>query len=82
MALINSPAWAESFEQFFADFADCFKRQESRSAAAAYIRGLLAEVERKNCWQIAERMGYDHPQQLQRLMNEYKWDSDEVYQRS
>src|SRR5215831_15695823 len=78
MTWINRIAWAESFEQFFADFADCFKRKEARSAAGAYSRGLLAEIERKNCWQIAERLGYEDPQQLQRLINENKWDEDEV----
>jgi len=81
MDIWESTAWADAFEEFFADFADCFQRERTRACAADYIRGLLAEVERKNCWQIAEWMGQADPQQTQRLMYEAKWDADEVCQR-
>lgn len=38
-----------------------FRRPEAADHAADYLRGLLAEVERKNGWQLAERAGYEHP---------------------
>src|SRR5215475_11897512 len=81
MVPTSNTGWEESFDQFFADFRDCFKREETRSCAAAYIRGLLAEVERKNCSQLAECMGYTDPLSMQRLMYEAKWDADVVVQR-
>src|SRR5215467_1887267 len=81
MDIGDSAAWANAFEQFLAEFADCFKRERTRSCATAYIRGLLANVERKNCWQIAERMGQADPQQTQRLLYEAKWAADDVCQR-
>ncbi len=43
---------------------------------AAYLRGLLAEVERKNGWTLAETAGEAGPQGKQRLLNFYAWDAD------
>jgi len=45
---------------------------------AAYLRGLLAEVERKNGWTLAETVGEAGPQGMQRLLNFYAWDADGV----
>lgn len=71
----NSDDWSSSFDNFFSHFAHLFKRSESRSCARDYIRGLLADVKRKNCWQVAEAMGFDDPQAMQRLLYEAQWDN-------
>lgn len=42
----------------------------------AYLRGLLAEVERKNGWTLAEAAGDAGPEGMQRLLNFYAWDCD------
>lgn len=42
----------------------------------AYVRGLLAEVERKNGWTLAEAAGDIGPERMQRLLNFYAWDCD------
>jgi len=42
----------------------------------AYVRGLLAEVERKNGWTLAEAAGDVGPERMQRLLNFYAWDCD------
>jgi len=42
----------------------------------SYLRGLLAEVERKNGWTLAEMAGETGPQGMQRLLNFYAWDAD------
>ncbi len=44
----------------------------------SYLRGLLAEVERKNGWTLAEMAGETGPQGMQRLLNFYAWDADGV----
>jgi SRSO17 transposase len=44
------------------------------------MRGLLAEVTRKNCWQLAEVMGEGHPDGLQHLLYGADWDADAVCQ--
>lgn len=58
--------------------AGCFVRVEPRLQARAYLRGLLAPVERKNSWQLAEAAGYATPDSLQRLLNAASWDADKV----
>jgi SRSO17 transposase len=68
--------WAESFEAFHARFADLFGRSETRQQAAKYLRGLLAPVERKNGWQIAEAAGDATPDRTQRLLYRADWDAD------
>jgi SRSO17 transposase len=55
-----------------------FRRPESAEHAADYLRGLLAEVERKNGWQLAEQAGYEHPRGIQRVLDRYAWDADAV----
>jgi len=55
-----------------------FSRPEPHQHAADYLRGLLAEVERKNGWQLAEQAGYDHPRGIQRVLDRYVWDPDAV----
>ncbi len=77
----NAEDWQQSFTEFFSHFEKLFKRSESRQIASDYIRGLLADVKRKNCWQIAETMGLSNPQAMQRLLYEAKWEADEVCQK-
>jgi SRSO17 transposase len=43
-----------------------------------YLRGLLAEVERKNGWQLAEQAGYAHPRGIQCVLDRYAWDAEAV----
>jgi SRSO17 transposase len=45
---------------------------------AVYLRGLLSETERKNGWTLAEAAGDGGPQGMQRLLNFYAWDAEEV----
>ena len=40
--------------------------------------GLLAPVERKNCWWLAEQAGHADPQPMQRLLRTAAWDADAV----
>src|SRR5207253_2959081 len=55
-----------------------FRRPEAHGHAADYLRGLIADVERKNGWQLAERVGYDHPRGIQRVLDRYAWDAAAV----
>ena len=54
------------------------RRSEAHRHAAAYLRGLIADVERKNGWQLAEHAGYAHPRGMQRVLACYAWDADAV----
>lgn len=70
--------WAEDFEAFHARFAPIFGRKEPREQAQKYIRGLLAPVERKNSWQLAEAVGEAIPDATQRLLYLSRWEADEA----
>lgn len=69
-------AWQDDFNQFVARFADLFSRREPREQAHKYLRGLLAPVERKNSWQLAEQGGDQTPDATQRLLYKANWDAD------
>ena len=51
----------------------CFRRSAAHRHAADYLRGLIADVERKNGWQLAERAGYCQPRGMQRVLDRYAW---------
>lgn len=55
-----------------------FRRSEARSRARRFLEGLLAPVERKNGWQLAEALGERGPRGVQRLLGEADWDPDAV----
>jgi len=48
-----------------------FRRQAAHQHAADYLRGLIADVERKNGWQLAEHADYRHPRGIQRVLDRY-----------
>lgn len=55
-----------------------FRRAEARQRAGRFLQGLLAPVERKNGWQIAEELGERGPRGVQRLLGEADWDEELV----
>jgi SRSO17 transposase len=71
-------AWADGLEEVHARIASRFARSEPRERVLAYVRGLLAPVERKNSWTLAERAGEASPDGMQRLLAAADWDADAV----
>ena len=55
-----------------------FARSEPRARVGAYVRGLLAGLERKNGWTLAEHAGAVSPDGMQRLLRTADWDVDGV----
>lgn len=53
-----------------------FLRAEARTRAGRLVRALLAPVERKNGWQLAEAMGERSPHGPQRRLSEADWDKE------
>jgi SRSO17 transposase len=70
--------WSIEFEDFHARFTHFFVRSEPRETTRQYLRGLLSQVRRKNCWQMAEEVGSQDPQRMQRLLYSTPWDEDGV----
>ncbi len=55
-----------------------FVRYEPLRHAADLMLGMLAPLERKNCWTIAEHRGEESPAALQHLLSRACWDADAV----
>lgn len=79
-ARIDPAGWAREFEDLFALVAPAFARVEPRRRAKAFIQALLAPVESRTCWQIAEYAGERNPGGMQRLLASASW--DEVWVRA
>jgi len=78
MALDDGAAWSAEFAVLLQRVGPRFGRVEPRRRAAAYLRGLLAPVERKNGWQLAEAMGDRTPNGVQEFLSRVRWDPDAV----
>jgi SRSO17 transposase len=55
-----------------------FARVETRRRAGRFVRGLLADLPRKNCWAIAEHAGDRDPHGMQHFLARASWDTDGV----
>ncbi|MEV6363178.1 IS701 family transposase [Nocardia asteroides] len=55
-----------------------FTRSEPRERVREYVTGLVAGLERKNGWTLAERSGAVSPDGMQRLLRRADWDVDGV----
>src|SRR5436305_6772207 len=55
-----------------------FARAEPRARVREYVTGLVAGLERKNGWTLAERAGEGSPDGMQRLLRWADWDIDGV----
>src|SRR4051812_31019350 len=73
--------WAEGLNGVVDQIAPRFGRAEPRRRARAYLRGLLAPVERKkrkNGWQLAEAVGDATPDGVQDFLSRVQWDADAI----
>lgn len=75
-ATIAEQAWAEAFGALMAEVAGCFPRRDSRLLAREMTRAMLMELERRNCWTLAEALGHDGPHRLQHFLSRGAWDHD------
>jgi SRSO17 transposase len=71
-------SWLAGLDDLFARVAGRFGRVEPRRQARLYLMGLLAPLERKNGWQLAEAAGDGTPDRMQRLLNNARWDARQV----
>jgi SRSO17 transposase len=67
---------AEALDEVQARIGPRFRRAEVRRRVRRFLEGLLAPVERKNGWQLAEAIGERGPHGVQRLLLEADWDQE------
>src|SRR5213080_2011219 len=68
--------WRAELDALLARFGRLFVRAEPRGQAGRYLEGLLAPVERKNGWQLAEAIGDARPWRTQRVLSHVLWDEE------
>ncbi|WP_445185328.1 IS701 family transposase [Pseudonocardia sp. Cha107L01] len=69
---------AVELDRLHARVAGRFARAEPRARMREYVAGLVAGLERKNGWTLAERAGEASPDGMQRLLRWADWDIDGV----
>ncbi len=74
----DAARWARGLDEVVGRIAPRFARAEPRRRASAYLRGLLAPVERKNGWQLAEAAGDATPDGVQDFLSRMQWDAEAV----
>jgi SRSO17 transposase len=70
--------WERGLDALAERLAPRFVRVEARRRALAYLRGLLAPVERKNGWQLAQAAGDRTPDGMQDFLARMRWDAEAV----
>jgi SRSO17 transposase len=70
--------WSAYLEELHSRIAHHFLRPEVKERTYRYLSGLLADVGRKNSWQMAEAIGEVTPRGVQHLLNDARWDPDAV----
>ena len=69
---------AAAFEALWERIAARFARAEVRQRVRPFLAGLLAPIQRRNGWQLAEHLGELAPDGVQRLLNGAAWDAEAV----
>src|SRR2546425_9031037 len=69
---------AQTLAELVVRIGSHFGRAEVRTRVGRYLQGLLAAVERKNGWQMAEELGEANAHGVQRLLEEANWDEEAV----
>ena len=69
---------AQTLAELVVRIGSHFGRAEARKRVGRYLHGLLATVERKNGWQMAQELGEANAHGVQRLLEEADWDEEAV----
>lgn len=75
---IDPEGWLDEFGALMDRIRPRFARYEPARHAAGLMLGLLSNLERKNCWTIAEERGDVTPHGLQHMLSRASWDEEAV----
>ena len=70
--------WGAELGRVCEQLAPRFGRVEVQRRAPLYIQGLIAQVDRKNGWQLADYLGDETPKNLQHFIARSQWNADAV----
>jgi SRSO17 transposase len=74
-AMVEAECARQRLDELLAAFGPLFARVEPFRAAGGYIRGLMSDLPRKNCWSLAQEAGDATPDRMQRLLERARWDA-------
>jgi SRSO17 transposase len=75
---VEAAGWAAETDKLLDRMAARFARVETRRRAGRFVRALLADLPRKNCWSVAEHAGDADPYGVQHFLSRASWDTDGV----
>jgi len=78
MGGLEVEGWSRDLDELGARLGHHFLRSEPRRRLVAYLCGLMAPLERKNGWQLAEAAGDRTPDGMQEFLSRARWDADLV----
>jgi SRSO17 transposase len=71
-----SNKWEEEFEKLNQRIAGVYHNEAGQANARKYLSGLLSDAERKNGWQLSEKVGESTPYALQQFLYRGVWSAD------
>jgi len=74
----ENPPWEQELATASERIALHFPRAETRTHVRAYLAGLLANIERRNGWQLSRATGSSTPYALQHIVGRAIWDAEAV----
>lgn len=78
ISLRDLRGWERELDQGAERFGPLMGRVEMQVQGARYLRGLIAQVDRKNGWQLADHLGEETPTNLQHFIARAAWSADDV----
>ncbi|WP_443722047.1 IS701 family transposase [Rhodococcus ruber] len=75
---VDLDGWGRLFDSVLRRCAGRFARRRTHARAGKMVHGLIAGLDDKNCWTLAEHLGDRSPDGLQYLLSRAKWDHDGV----
>lgn len=78
LALGVAAASRDEFERVCDRIAAHFSRVEAKENVRAYLAGLLANIQRRNGWQLAKVVGAANPYAIQHILGRSVWDVNAV----
>lgn len=76
--IAEAAGWDRDLSALMERIAPRFCRVEARRRARSYVAGLLAPLERKNGWHLAEAAGDASPDSVQDFLARMRWDAEAV----
>ncbi|MEV0732904.1 IS701 family transposase [Polymorphospora sp. NPDC050346] len=68
--------WELRLRELTGKVGHLFARPEPREVFHDLIEGLLSDLDRKNCWTLAQRAGHTQPGRMQALLSRGAWSAD------